>query len=68
MQATDIVKKKKKLLYLRAIMLPPITFIRFYIYKMGVLDGFPGFLIALISSWATAMKYLKSIELKKSKK
>jgi len=68
MQAIDIVNKKKKFLYLRAIILPPITFIRFYIYKMGILDGFPGFLIALISSWATAMKYLKSIELKKNRK
>jgi len=67
MQAEDIVKKGKKLLYLRAIILPPITFLRFYIWKMGVLDGFPGFLIALISSWSTAMKYIKSIELKRKK-
>lgn len=67
MQAEDIVKKGKKLLYLRAIILPPITFIRFYIWKTGILDGFPGFLIALISSWSTAMKYIKSIELKRKK-
>jgi len=67
MQAEDIVKKGKKLLYLRVIILPPITFVRFYVWKMGVLDGFPGFLIALISSWSTAMKYIKAIELNRKK-
>jgi glycosyltransferase involved in cell wall biosynthesis len=65
MQAEDILRKNTKLLFLRAILLPPITFIRFYIWKMGILDGFPGFVIALVSSWATAMKYLKAIELKR---
>lgn len=68
LQALDIVDKKKKLLYLRAFLLPPITFVRFYLWKLGILDGFPGVVIALVSSWATAMKYLKAIELKKKEK
>jgi len=65
MQAEDIVKKKKKCLLLRVLILPPITFIRFYFWKMGILDGFPGFVIALVSSWSTSMKYLKAIEIKR---
>lgn len=65
MQARDIADKGKKMLYLRALVLPPVTFLRFYIWKLGILDGFPGLVIALVSSWATAMKYLKTIELKK---
>jgi glycosyltransferase involved in cell wall biosynthesis len=65
MQAQDIAAKKKKLLYLRAIILPPITFLRFYVWKLGILDGLPGFVIALVSSWGTAMKYLKAIEIKR---
>ncbi len=65
MQARDIVDKGKKLLYLRALLLPPVTFIRFYIWKLGFLDRLPGFVIALVSSWSTAMKYLKAIELKR---
>ena len=65
MQAEDIVKKKKSLLYLRALLLPGITFTRFYFWKMGILDGLPGLVIALVSSWATAMKYLKAIEIKR---
>jgi hypothetical protein len=68
MQARDIADKKKKLLYLRAFLLPPVTFARFYFWKMGVLDGLPGLIIALVSSWATAMKYLKAIELKRTGK
>lgn len=66
MQAEDIVKKGKKLLYLRTLLLPPVTFLRFYIWKAGFLDGFPGLAIALISSWATAMKYMKAIEIKRN--
>ncbi len=65
-QARDIAEKGKKLLFLRSIVLPPVTFLRFYLWKLGILDGFPGFVIALVSSWATAMKYLKAIELKRS--
>lgn len=65
MQAEDIARKKKKLLYLRTLLLPPVTFIRFYLWKLGVLDGLPGLVIALVSSWATAMKYLKAIEVQR---
>ena len=65
MQAEDIIAKKKKLLWLRTILLPPVTFIRFYLWKLGILDGFPGLVIALVSSWGTAMKYLKALELKR---
>ncbi|MCI0470076.1 MAG: glycosyltransferase family 2 protein [Candidatus Aminicenantes bacterium] len=68
MQAEDIVKNKKKLLYLHCLLLPPITFLRFYIWKAGFLDGFPGLVIALISSWATALKYIKAIAIKRAKK
>lgn len=67
MQAQDIVKKGKKLLFIRALTLPPITFLRFYIWKLGILDGFAGLVIALVSSWATAQKYLKAMEIKKGK-
>lgn len=68
MQAEDIVKNKKKLLYLRCLLLPPITFLRFYTWKAGFLDGFPGLVIALVSSWAAAMKYIKAIAIKRAKK
>ncbi|MCP4218710.1 MAG: hypothetical protein GY765_29025, partial [bacterium] len=56
------------LLYLRFFLLPPVTFIRFYLWKLGILDGLPGLVIALVSSWSTAMKYLKAIEIKRNRK
>jgi len=62
-QAEDIAAARKRGLYLRALLLPPVTFLRFYVWKAGLLDGFPGLVIALVSSWATAMKYLKAIEI-----
>ena len=65
MQAQDIAESKKKFLLLRALLLPPVTFLRFFIWKMGFLDGFPGLVIALVSSWGTALKYLKAIEIKR---
>jgi glycosyltransferase involved in cell wall biosynthesis len=66
LQAQDIARSKKHL-YLRALVLPPVTFLRFYIWKLGVLDGFPGLVIALVSSWGTAMKYLKAIEIRRNR-
>jgi len=68
MQAEDIVRRKTKLLFLRLLLLPPITFIRFYLWKTGILDGFPGIVIAMVSCWGTAMKYMKAIEIKKERK
>jgi len=68
MQAEDIVRKKTKFIYLRLFLLPPITFIRFYFWKLGILDGFPGIVIAMVSSWGTAMKYMKAIEIKRENK
>ena len=65
MQAEDIAGGGKKGLYLRALLLPPITFLRFYVWKAGWLDGFPGLVIALVSSWGTALKYLKAIQIKR---
>ena len=64
-QAEEIVARRQKLLYLRLTLLPPITFLRHYAWRLGFLDGFPGLVIATVQSWATAMKYLKAIALKR---
>jgi glycosyltransferase involved in cell wall biosynthesis len=64
-QAEEIAKKGGKCLYARLFILPPVTFLRHYIWKAGFLDGFPGLVIAVVSSWGTAMKYLKTIALKR---
>jgi glycosyltransferase involved in cell wall biosynthesis len=65
-QAEDIIRQNKKFLLLRLLILPPVTFFRHYIWRLGFLDGFPGLVIATVSSWGTAMKYLKAIASKQS--
>lgn len=67
-QAEEIVRKKKKCLYLRLMVLPPMTFFRHYVWRLGFLDGFAGLVIATISSWGTAMKYFKAVAIKRSSK
>lgn len=64
-QAEEIVRKKTRLLYLRLLVLPPVTFLRHYVWRLGFLDGFPGLVIALVQSWGTAMKHMKAIALKR---
>jgi glycosyltransferase involved in cell wall biosynthesis len=65
-QAEEIVRKNKKCLLLRLLILPPVTFVRHYVWRLGFLDGFAGLVIASVSSWGTAMKYFKAIAIKRS--
>jgi glycosyltransferase involved in cell wall biosynthesis len=64
-QAEEILRQKKRLLLPRLLFLPPVTFLRYYFWKLGLLDGFQGLVIATVQSWATALKYLKAIALKR---
>jgi len=67
-QAEAIVRQKKKCLFLRLLLLPPVTFLRHYIWRLGFLDGFAGLVIAMVSSWGTAMKYFKAIASRRASK
>jgi len=58
----------KKPIKLKLIFSPIFTFIRGYILKLGFLDGFYGFVIAVNSAHYTFLKYAKHIELYKFKK
>ncbi len=65
-QGEEIIRQRKKCLFLRLLILPTITFLRHYVWRMGFLDGFAGLVIAVVSSWGTAMKYFKAIASKRS--
>ena len=65
-QAEEILRQKKRCLFLRLLLLPPLTFFRHYVWRLGFLDGFAGLVIATISSWGTAMKYFKAIARERS--
>jgi len=45
------------------VLLPPWTFFRFYVLRAGLLDGWPGFVIAALSSYSVMLKYLKLREM-----
>lgn len=42
---------------------PPLKFLETYVWKRGFLDGMPGFIIAIISSYYVFLKYAKLWEL-----
>ncbi|WP_336297479.1 glycosyltransferase family 2 protein [Leptospira sp. GIMC2001] len=56
-------KKGKKFSLLNTLIKPFIKFIEIYIVKRGFLDGFPGFTIAIASSFSTFLKFAKIYEL-----
>jgi glycosyltransferase involved in cell wall biosynthesis len=64
-QAEEIVAQEKNFLLLRLLLLPSVTFLRHYVWRLGFLDGFAGLVIAMVSSWGTAMKYVKAIAKKR---
>ncbi|MGB9668421.1 MAG: glycosyltransferase family 2 protein, partial [Thermosulfidibacteraceae bacterium] len=61
--AKDIVKAGKKPNFFNLVLRPMGDFIKFYILKLGFLDGLPGLIIALLSSYYVVVKYVKAWEL-----
>lgn len=59
MQALDMFLNKYKCPWHKLIINPIWKFKKDYIFRMGFLDGFYGFVIAAISAFATFMKYSK---------
>ncbi|HUU50460.1 MAG TPA: glycosyltransferase family 2 protein [Nitrospinota bacterium] len=63
LSAEELYKNKKKVSYLDIMFRPPFTFLKMYILKRGFLDGYLGFLLALLYSFYTFAKYIKLKEL-----
>ena len=65
-QGAQVLLKKKKPVYPFILILNPIwTFIRFYFFKRGFLDGVPGIVIAVGSAFSNFIKYSYFIYSKK---
>ena len=64
--AIAAVKEGKKTNLIKIILHPLWKFLRDYFFKLGILDGYYGFVISVISSHATFVKHLKIKELTKS--
>jgi glycosyltransferase involved in cell wall biosynthesis len=61
--AQESFKNGKKPSYARLIFSPFIKFIKSYFIQAGFLDGHYGFIICILSSCATFLKYIKTYEL-----
>ena len=57
--------KNTKSPILKSIYKPLIKFFEIYLFKLGFLDGYAGFIIAISSSYSTFLKFAKLYELQK---
>lgn len=66
--AEELFKKGKKATIVKAIVSAKVKFLKDYFFRFGFLDGYYGFIVALISSWASFLKYAKLIQLNRDAK
>ena len=66
--AEKIVRRQKGALVFRAIFNSFFRFNKSYFIKLGILDGFYGFVIAIVSAYAVFLKYAKAHQIMKTKK
>lgn len=65
--AKEYLKKGKKASLIKLFLNPPFAFFRDYILRLGFLDGYYGFVICLIISFSTFLKYSKLKQLNETK-
>ena len=65
--ASESKRRGKKFSYLDLFLRPPLKFIKMYVIKGGFMDGFPGFIIAVLGSYYVFLKYAKWWELEKQR-
>jgi glycosyltransferase involved in cell wall biosynthesis len=61
-------REGKRSSWLKIYLAPVFTFLKYYVFKLGFLDGRPGFICAKMSSYYTHIKYARLSELNKIKK
>ena len=66
--AREMVKRGRKFRLHRLLLHPPGKFFRMYFLKLGVLDGFAGFAVAVLGSFYVFLKYLKHWELTRGRR
>lgn len=55
----ETVQKGKQISIFALLVKPPFRFFKTYFFKLGFLDGFEGFFIAVLSSYSVFLKYAK---------
>jgi hypothetical protein len=61
--AQKLYGQKKKCRWYHLVFLPPARFFRAYLLKLGFLDGFPGLVISMLTSYAVFVRYAKLREI-----
>jgi len=67
LSAREMLERGRKFNLLDLIFRPPLVFLKMYIFKAGFLDGFNGFILAVLSSYHVFVKYAKLYRAGKSK-
>lgn len=65
LQAEDHIRKGKKFSLLKLVIKPWVKFIECYFLKLGFLDGFAGFVIAVGAAYSVFLRWVKIWELQK---
>jgi hypothetical protein len=68
LNAEKYAREGKRSSWLRIYVAPVFTFLKYYIFRLGFLDGRAGFICAKMSSYYTHIKYGRLLELNKVKK
>lgn len=64
LKAKEIAGQKNSFLFLKAVFKPPFRFLKHYIFQLGFLDGFQGFVFAGVQSYGIFIRYIKLWNLK----
>ncbi len=60
----NMLDRGERFALLKMLLKPPAKFMETYLYKLGFLDGVPGFVISVLSSYYVFLRYAKLWELK----
>ncbi len=63
--AKEMFKKKRRASIIKIIFAPLVRFLRDYFFRLGIIDGYVGFVICAISAHSVFIKYIKLKELYK---
>jgi glycosyltransferase involved in cell wall biosynthesis len=55
----EMLKKNVSFALPKMLVKPPVKFLETYIYKLGILDGLPGFIISALTSYYSFIKFAK---------
>lgn len=66
--AEEYAQRGKKASFIKIYLNPPFCFFRDYFLRLGILDGYYGFVICMVASFSTFLKYVKLKQILENKK